>query len=119
MTEVDLRLHIKGEIFPTLMLSTLSRWVVFYITHPLFHVLLASLCLMLNIKYKSKDPNKEDSDLNLFIKSGPGIKRFWNMQGESPRLVKFLYCPITMSIWPGSGALVIRDILGTSFKGQL
>lgn len=42
---------------------------------------------MLNIKYKSKDPNKEDCDLNLFIKSGPGVKTFWNVQGEAPRLV--------------------------------
>ena len=101
------------------MLSTLSRWVVFYITHPLFHVLLATLCLVLNIEYKSRDPNKEHSDLHLLIKSGPGVKTFWNMQGEAPRLVKFLYCPIISSIWPGSGVLVIRNILGTSFKGQL
>lgn len=41
------------------------------------------------------------------------------MQGEEPWVVKFVCCQITRSIWPGSGAQVIGNILNTFSKGLL
>lgn len=118
LQRVDWRLHIKGEIFTALSCYPPSPDVCFSASHPLFHVSLASSWLTLNIKYQSKDPSNEATELNLFIISDHGVKTLWNMQGEVFRVVKFLFCQITKSLWPGSGAQVIGNILNTLSKGS-